>query len=133
MYYRILADILVVIHLIFIFFVLFGGILAFYRKWIIWAHLPAAAWGVLIELYGWICPLTPLENRLRHAAGGQGYKGGFIEHYLLSAVYPEGLSMSLQYVLAAMVITINAVVYSLLIVSLKKRKVSVRQNKSAKG
>ena len=122
MHYRILADIVVVIHFLFILFVLFGGILAFYRKWIIWVHLPVVAWGVLISIYGWICPLTPLENWLRHAGGLRGYGGGFIDHYLWSAIYPEGLTRPMQFVIAAAVLTINVAVYSILIAQVKKRK-----------
>ena len=122
MYYRILADLVVVIHFLFILFVLFGGILAFHKKWIPWVHLPVVAWGVLIEIYGWICPLTPLENRFRYAGGRQGYEGGFIEHYLLPAIYPEGLNRPIQIVLAVIVITINAAVYSVLIARGVKRR-----------
>lgn len=122
MYYRILADIVVVIHFLFILLVLFGGILGFYRKWIIWVHLPVVVWGTLIGIAGWICPLTPLENWLRHAGGQRGYEVGFIDHYIMPVIYPEGLTRPMQYVLAGAVLTINTIIYSLLIAQMKKRK-----------
>jgi hypothetical protein len=66
---------------------------------------------VVIELSGWACPLTPLENALRRVSGASGYSSGFIEHYLASIVYPPGLSYSVQLVLAGLVVLINSLVY----------------------
>ena len=109
-----LADLVLVVHFGFIVFVVAGGLLAFRWWWIPFVHLPAAAWGVAIELAGWICPLTPLENSLRRAAGGSGYEGGFIEHYLLPVIYPAGLTREIQLALAAVVVLMNAVIYGLL-------------------
>jgi phage-related minor tail protein len=62
---------------------------------------------------GWICPLTPLEISLRQQAGQQGYGGGFIEHYILALIYPEGITRGTQIVLAALLIVGNIVVYTL--------------------
>ena len=70
-----------------------------------------AVWGVLIELRGWICPLTPLENRLRRAAGGEGYTGGFIEHYITPVIYPDGLTRGTQVVLGIILVAFNLAVY----------------------
>jgi hypothetical protein len=112
--YSLLADLVVIAHLTFILFVIGGGLLAFRWKRAVWLHLPAASWGVLIELAGWICPLTPLENRLRLKAGESGYEGSFVEHHILPVVYPEELTRSGQLVLGAMVLIVNAVVYALL-------------------
>ena len=78
-------------------------------------HLPAAAWGVYIELSGGLCPLTPLENRLRIAAGEAGYAGGFIEHYLIPLIYPAGLTPAIQLWLGAIVVLVNAAVYAWLV------------------
>jgi hypothetical protein len=75
-------------------------------------HLPCVAWGILIEIFGWTCPLTPLENRLRASAGGNGYEAGFIEHYLAPLIYPAGLTPGIQYLLAAGVLVINLVIYT---------------------
>ncbi len=112
---RLLADLLVVLHFLFIVFVVLGGLLALRDRRLAWIHLPVAAWGVLIETVGWICPLTPLENRLRLAAGQQGYPGGFVEHYLLPIVYPGGLTREIQYLLGGAVLAINILVYALVL------------------
>lgn len=108
---RLAADGVLVLHLLFIVFVLGGGLLALRWRRAPWLHLPAAAWGVFIEASGRICPLTPLENRLRAAAGQAGYEGGFIEHYLLAVIYPAGLTRDIQFVLAAVVIVVNLMIY----------------------
>ena len=111
MTYRLLADAVVIVHLSFILFVLFGGFLAFRWRWVPWVHLPAAAWGALIEFGGWVCPLTPLENSLRRAGGAAGYTGGFVEHYVIPLMYPTTLTRSLQVTLGAAVILINGGIY----------------------
>jgi hypothetical protein len=115
MTYRILADIVVGVHALFVVFVLAGGLLALRWPWVAGVHLPAAVWGSLIELKGWICPLTPLEKSLRASAGQAGYPGGFIEHYVLPALYPAGLTRGVQLVLGSMVIVVNLAVYAVLL------------------
>ncbi|MCG8466965.1 MAG: DUF2784 domain-containing protein [Gemmatimonadetes bacterium] len=109
--YRLLADLMVIIHFAFIVFVLFGGLLALRWRRAPWLHLPSAAWGGAIELFGWICPLTPLENALRRASGAAGYSGGFIEHYLIPIIYPRGLTRGIQLVLGCLLIAFNIGVY----------------------
>ena len=94
MVYRLLADSIVILHFLFIVFALLGGFLFFWRKWTILLHLPTAIWICVIEFGGWICPLTPLENRLRLAGGAAGYKGEFVEHYLIPIIYPPDLTRS---------------------------------------
>lgn len=111
MIYRVLADVVLVAHLGFIFFVVLGGLLAMRWRWTPFVHLPAVAWGVFIELSGGICPLTPLENSLRLAAGDAGFSGGFIQHYLLPIIYPPNLSPPIQSSLAAVVVLANVAVY----------------------
>ena len=106
-----LADAVVLLHGGFILFALFGAALLPRRPALVWLHAPALAWGAWIELSGGICPLTPLENRLRAAAGGQGYDGGFIAHYLLPLIYPDGLTRELQWLLAAVLLAVNAALY----------------------
>lgn len=112
MVYRLLADMVLVVHLGFILFVLLGGLLV--RRWRSMAlvHLPCVAYAAAIELWGWICPLTPLENRLRALGGERGYAGGFIDHYLVPAIYPEPLSRIAQTVLGLLVVAGNAGIYS---------------------
>ena len=112
MIHRLAADAVLLLHLGFILFVLLGGLLALRWRWAPMLHLPAAAWGVYVELSGGLCPLTPLENRLRGAAGEAGYTGGFIEHYLLALIYPAGLTHEIQYVLAAIVVGVNGLAYA---------------------
>jgi hypothetical protein len=111
--YRALADGTVVVHLAFIVFVVLGGLLALRWPRMMWGHIPAAAWGVLIELRGWICPLTPLENYFRRRGGEASYSGGFIEQYLEAVIYPPGISGLTQLALAAVVLLVNVAVYSL--------------------
>lgn len=114
MAWRALADAVLVLHLLFIAFALAGGLLAFWRRWIVLLHLPAMGWAALVEFNGWMCPLTPLENRLRAAGGAAGYEGGFIEHYLLPLIYPASLTQQLQWWLGGGLLAFNAVVYLLL-------------------
>ena len=108
---KIAADFLVVIHLSFVVFVLFGGLLVL--KWgkASILHIPCVLWAVLIEFRGWICPLTPLEHHFREAAGDTGYTGGFINHYLMPVIYPEGLTQGIQMALGIIVLAINLGVY----------------------
>ncbi len=111
MVYRFLADLVVVVHLAFVLFVVAGGLLVLRRPRLSWLHLPAAAWGALIEFAGWICPLTPLENHLRRLGGEAGYAGGFVEEYLLALLYPSGLTRIHQLALGALVLTLNLAMY----------------------
>jgi hypothetical protein len=111
MIHRFLADSIVVLHFLFIVFVVLGGGLVLRWPRLALLHLPAAGWGAVVELSGWICPLTPLENHLRQAAGEVGYPGSFIDHYLLPIIYPAGLTRDIQYGLAAVVIGVNLAVY----------------------
>ncbi len=110
---RALADALVALHALFVVFAVAGGALVVWRPWIALAHLPAAAWAAWVELSASICPLTPLENRWRRAAGEAGYEGGFVEHYVMPALYPAGLTPRLQLVLGMALILVNALFYLL--------------------
>lgn len=114
MFYRLLADVVVAVHGLFIVFVVLGGFLAWRWRWVAGLHLPCAAWGVLIEFRHWVCPLTPLENHLRAKAGAQGYEGGFIEHYLLPVIYPGGLTPQSQLVLGTAALAVNLLAYGVL-------------------
>ncbi|HVE52365.1 MAG TPA: DUF2784 domain-containing protein [Ramlibacter sp.] len=115
MAYRVLADAVVLFHLVFVAFAVAGGLLAFRWPWMPWLHLPALAWAAFVEFTGRICPLTPLENHLRAAGGTAGYAGGFVEHYLLPVLYPAALTRELQWTLGAGLVAFNAVVYLLLL------------------
>lgn len=111
----ILANCVLVLHFAFISFVVVGGFLALKWRRLVWLHLPCAAWGALIEFTGWICPLTPIEISLRRAGGAAGYRGGFVDHYLLSIIYPHGLTRGIQIIIGIAVIVINLVAYGLII------------------
>lgn len=111
MFYRVAADVVVLMHGVFILFALFGGLLAIRWRWFIVLHFPAVAWGVIVEFFHLYCPLTPLENALRLKAGDQGYDGGFIEHYLIPLIYPVGLTPHTQLWLGVLVVVINGLVY----------------------
>ena len=107
-----LADALVVLHALFVVFAFAGGLLVVWRPVLAFVHLPAALWAAWVELSGSICPLTPLENAWRRAAGEAGYSGGFVEHYLLPVLYPSGLTPRIQLGLGAVVIGVNALLYA---------------------
>lgn len=111
-----LADAIVVVHLAFVLFVMLGGLLAMRWPWVIWLHVPAALWGVVIEYTGGICPLTPLENSLRQQAGSSGYEGEFIGHYILPLLYPAGLTRRSQIALGTLALGFNAGIYFLVFV-----------------
>jgi len=108
-----LADLLVVLHLGFIVFAAIGGLLSLRVRWAPWIHLPAVAWAVIVAAMGWICPLTPLENALRRGAGADGYSGGFIDHYVVPIVYPDGLTRELQIGLGLGLFALNLAIYAL--------------------
>jgi len=111
--YAFLADAVLLLHGLFIVWVVAGSAAVCWRPWWAGVHLPALAWGTWISFSGTICPLTPLEQSLRRAAGQAGYEGGFIERYLTAAIYPDGLTSSHQAVLGALVLAINLVGYGL--------------------
>lgn len=113
MIYRLLTDLVVGIHFAFLLFVVGGGLLARRWRWLMPVHLLAAAWGVYVEVMpGIICPLTPLENAFAMRAGESGYRGSFIERYLVPVLYPEGLTRELQFALAGVVVLVNVVIYA---------------------
>ena len=120
MLYRLLANAVVVLHGLFIVFVVLGGVLTWRWPRVAWLHVPAAVWGVLIEYRGWVCPLTPLENHLRARAGLEGYSAGFIEHYILPLIYPAGLTPARQVMLGTLALAVNVLAYSVLVRRLVK-------------
>ena len=111
MLHSLLADVVLGLHAAFVLFVALGGLLALRWPRVAWAHVPCALWGGWVELAGWICPLTPLENELRRRAGEAGYAGGFLEHYVTPVLYPAGLTREIQIGLGVAVVVANAVIY----------------------
>jgi hypothetical protein len=119
--YRLFADLVVVIHLVFVLFSVFGALLAVRWRKILRLHLPAVLWAVWIEFSGKICPLTPLETWLRTRHADAGYAGDFVGHYLLSFLYPSGLTRRVQVILGAMVLGLNLVIYGYVFFFAKKK------------
>lgn len=115
------AEAVLIVHLLFILFVMLGAIGVMRWPRLLWLHLPAVAWGIYIEFSGKICPLTPLENHLRHLAGQAGYQGDFISQYLLPILYPPGLDSATQWMLGGLVILVNLVLYGLMVVRARKQ------------
>jgi hypothetical protein len=111
MLYSLLADLVVLIHLAFVLFTVLGALLVFWRRKVLWLHIPAAVWAAWIEFSGKICPLTPLENWLRMRGGGSGYGGDFVGHYLMPILYPSGLTRKVQFILAGVVVGVNLITY----------------------
>jgi hypothetical protein len=122
MAFRWAADAVVVFHLLFILFVLLGGLIVIRKPWLALVHLPAMAWGAMVEFLHLYCPLTPLENALRLRTGGQGYDGGFVEHYLIPLIYPAALTPQIQLWLGGIVLLINVSVYSLVLLRCMRRE-----------
>lgn len=115
MIHRVLADAVLLLHGLFILFVVAGGLLVWRWPRLAWLHLPAVAWGAWVAWTGSYCPLTPLENELRLMAGQADYSGGFIDHYLLGTIYPEGLTREMQIASGSFVAVLNLTVYALLV------------------
>ena len=109
---RVLATVVVLVHMAFVAFVVAGGVLALRWPRVAWVHLPAALWGAMIALAGFICPLTPLENWLRVRGGASAYDTGFLEHYLLPILYPAAMTRGLQIATGVLVVLLNVLVYA---------------------
>lgn len=124
--YTLLADSIVILHFFFIVFAVFGGFLLFWSKRFLWIHLPTVIWAAYIELSGWICPLTPLENLLRQKGGDIAYRSGFIEHYIVPVIYPDFLTRNIQIALGCFVLMMNIFIYGVVFRRIKKRKRKVR-------
>jgi len=123
MLFQLAADFIIILHFTFIVFVLVGGILVLKWRWLIWLHLPAVIWGVLISFMGWICPLTPLENMLRQAGGGKVYLTGFIEQYIVPLIYPSGFNHEMFFAIGLFVVVVNVIVYAFIFNKRGKSKI----------
>lgn len=112
---RLLADMVLLLHVAFILFALSGGLIILWKRWVIWIHLPVLLWASVVNLAGWTCPLTPLENALRALAGQVGYEGGFVEHYVVPLVYPDVMFRDLEMVSGLAVLACNVLTYAFVI------------------
>jgi hypothetical protein len=122
---HLIADLIVVVHLLFVAFVVAGGILVLHRPRLAWLHLPAVAWGAYAEFSATICPLTPLENHFRQRADLGSYDGGFVERYLMPVLYPAGLTPQHQVWLGGVVVVVNAIVYAAVLVRAHRRRATI--------
>ena len=121
MIYRLLADIVLILHAAFVAFVMLGALLVLRWRRVAWVHVPVVLWGAGIEFLGGICPLTPLENHWRRLAGEEGYPGDFVEHYVVALLYPDGLTRTVQVALGLFALAVNVGIYA--VVLLRRRSV----------
>lgn len=110
---RLAADAVLILHLAFVLFVAFGGLLLWRAPRVAWLHVPAFLWGATVELGALNCPLTRLENQLLQAGGGTGYEEGFIAYHLLPLLYPAGLTQEFQIGLGVAVLAVNGLLYGI--------------------
>lgn len=109
---RIAADLVLLSHFAFVLFAVFGAILLLFEPALMWVHLPVVVWSALVNLAGWTCPLTPLEQALRARAGQEGYSGGFVQHYVGGMVYPRGMPRQMELIAGVSVLAWNIVLYA---------------------
>ena len=126
-----LSNLVLIAHLAFVLFAVLGGFLVLKWKSLAWIHVPTFFWGALIELAGWVCPLTPLENWLREKDGGLVYRTDFIEHYILSLLYPTTLTRNSQIILGLFVLSVNLGLYGWIFWRTAQKK--ARRNSSSHG
>ena len=122
---RLMADLIVAVHFAFIAFAIGGGLLVLRWRRLMFLHLPAVAWAVLVELMHWRCPLTRWENYFIERYGAEGYEGGFVDHYLIPIIYPDGLTPAIQVWIGLFVLAVNVTVYTIAIVRWRRRSNSV--------
>ena len=115
MYYELGANLTLTVHFAFIVFVIFGALLLFTSKKIAFIHIPSVVYGACIELFHFICPLTYLENWFLRKAGMKSYSNSFIEQYIIPTVYPNNLTVELQFYLGFLLIFTNIFIYVLAI------------------
>lgn len=117
-----LGTFVLIIHLLFILFVVLGGILVFRYAWVAWIHLPAVVWAVLLELAGWTCPLTPIEQWLKVQSGQSAFPLEVIDYYLLQLIYPPGLTPDIQFFLGLIVFALNCIIYAFFIHRIREKR-----------
>ena len=108
---RIAANLVLLLHFTFVVLAVFGGVGVLINPRWAWIHVPIVVWSSVVNLSGWTCPLTPLENRLRAAANGTGYEGGFVQHYIGPLVYPQGMPRRFELIAGFAVVLWNGVLY----------------------
>ena len=112
---HVLATLVVAAHIAFVAFVAIGGLFVLRWRKLLYLHLAAIGWAVYVEWSGAICPLTPLENTLRAAAGLEAYAGDFVAEYVFPVLYPDGLTRGGQLAIGAAVLAVNGCIYAMLL------------------
>lgn len=110
MIYRLFAEFILITHLCYILFVVFGGFLLLRWRWLWKIHFPAVIWGFLVQYLVWICPLTDWENYFRKLGGEAGYENGFIDHFITSLIYQD-VSIKIHLLMAISLLLINLSIY----------------------
>lgn len=109
---RLAANLVLLLHFAFVVLAVFGGFGVLMEPRWAWVHVPIVVWSSVVNLAGWTCPLTPLENRLRASANGTGYAGGFLQHYVGQLVYPQGMPRRFELIAGVAVALWNGVLYA---------------------
>jgi Protein of Unknown function (DUF2784) len=87
--YGAFSTVVLVVHLTWILWVIFGWVVARYRSVLRWLHFGSLIYGIFIEIAPWPCPLTLLEQWLESKGGMTSYREPFLVHYLDAIVYPN--------------------------------------------
>jgi hypothetical protein len=126
MLYSVLADLTMATHMAFVLFVALGGFMVVRWAWVAWLHVPSFLWGAWISIVGWVCPLTPLENRFRRLAGESGYEEAFLERYLFGLLYPAGLTRAHFVAIGIGVLLLNGAIYARILLARRRRRAAGR-------
>lgn len=119
-FYSAMAVCVLLLHALFIVWVVFGAFVTRSRPVLRWMHIASLVWGIFTELLPWPCPLTVLENWLEAKAGVQPYQGGFLLHYLDKLVYPD---------ISATVLTLGGVLVCVLNLALYGRQMWIARSR----
>lgn len=106
-----LAGVVVLSHLVFLGFVIFGGLFFSHWPWLIWLHVPAVIYAILVQTTGWRCPLTDLEKRLRRLGGQEPYGAGFLSRYLWSPIGRPVPDLIVDAAFVAAILMVNSRAY----------------------
>ena len=87
--YRVMAASVLLLHAAYIAWVIFGAFFTRGRPRLAALHVATLVYGVIIEIFGFWCPLTWLETWLEVRGGVSAYRGPFLLHYLDAVVYPD--------------------------------------------
>ena len=110
------------VHFAFVLFVALGALLVLRWHRVAWLHIPAVLWAGIVEIAGWICPLTPLEIEYRTMAGASAYSGDFVGNYIFPLLYPSGLTREIQLALGTAALVGNGLLYWFIATRFRRRQ-----------